>query len=81
MTITAQIRTIKRSDVGTTTTRQAGGIRGVVEALAVAMLKWSWAREARTAISHSENKRHRELRASAQQRQTDALRLTQRIGF
>ncbi len=57
------------------------GLDRVVKTLAVAMLKWSRDRESRAAASHSERSRRLQLRNSELQRETDALRLTQRIGL
>lgn len=81
MTITAQIRTIKPSETPAASTRNVRGIDGAVESLAVAMLKWSRARDARYAVNHGENLRHRVQWDAAQQREAEALRLTQRIGL
>ncbi len=57
------------------------GIDRVVTNLAVAMLKWSRARELRAATNHEEHYRRLQLRNSELQREADALRLTQRIGL
>lgn len=59
----------------------ASGIDRAVKSLAVAMLKWSRARELRTATNHEEHTRRLQLRNSELQREADALRLTQRIGL
>lgn len=59
----------------------ARGIDRAVTGLAVAMLKWSRARELRAAMNHEEHDRRLQLRNSELQRETDALRLTQRIGL
>ncbi len=59
----------------------ARGIDRAVMTLAVAMLKWSRARELRAAMNHEEHYRRLQLRNSELQREADALRLTQRIGL
>ncbi|HEU4849409.1 MAG TPA: hypothetical protein VFS93_03270 [Terrimesophilobacter sp.] len=59
----------------------ARGIDRALTTLAVAMLKWSRAREQRAATSHQEHYRRLQLRNSELQREADALRLTQRIGL
>ena len=81
MTITAPIPTIHRHEVSVSHTSHVHRIDGVVEALAVAMLKWSHAREARAAMSSLEHYRRRQLATSARQRELQALRLTQRLGL
>lgn len=57
------------------------GIDRAVRNLAVAMLKWTRAREQRAVMSHEEHYRRLQLRNSELQREADALRLTQRIGL
>ncbi len=81
MTITAQIPIIQRHEMPMSTTNHAHAIDGVVETIAVAMLKWSRAREEHSVMNHVEHSRRRQLWASEQHREIDALRLTQRLGF
>ena len=81
MSITASIPTIQRPEASTTRPNYVHSIDGVVERIAVAMLTWTRAREARAAISHTEYAHQRQLNSLARQRELGALRLTQRLGL
>lgn len=81
MTITASIPTIQRHEVSMARSGRARGIDRAVVSLAVAMLNWSRAREARAIVDHAEYSRRRQLLNSQQQREIGALRLSQHIGF
>jgi hypothetical protein len=72
---------MQRHDHPEARTNHAHGIDGVVETIAVAMLKWSHDRDSRATMNHSEHSRQRQLWNSAQRREVAALRLTQRLGL
>lgn len=57
------------------------GIDRAVERLAVALLRWSRSHAARRVLDHSEHSLRLQQRNSELQREADALRITQRIGF
>jgi hypothetical protein len=81
MTITSPIPTIQRHESSTRTRNYAHPVDGVVERTAVAMLKWTRAREARAAINGSEHSRQRQQWGAQAERDLYALRLTQRLGL
>ncbi|MBX3092256.1 MAG: hypothetical protein KF801_07075 [Cryobacterium sp.] len=81
MTFTASIPTTQRTESSTGPTRHAYAIDGFVENVAVAMLTWSRAREQRALVNHAEHSQRRQLRDSIQQREANALRMTQRLGL
>lgn len=81
MAITAPISVIERSDTYARSTRSPSGLDRLVARVGVALLAWADARAARTAQTHDVIAHQVQLRAMAQQRELDALRLTQRMGY
>lgn len=81
MTLTAPIITVKGSNQPASVKMQPQGINRAAESLGVALVKWSRARAAKAVLDHDENDRIVEAHDLKQRRESDALRLTQRMGL
>ncbi len=81
MTFTSPITKIYGPNHSASKSTQPQGIHRVAENLGLALVNWSRSRTARAVVSPDEYLRLAEAHKLKQQRESDALRITHRIGL
>ena len=81
MTLTAPVTTINRSDLPASMRIQPHGLNRAAESLGVALVNWSRTRTANAIVNRDENDRIMEAHDLKERRESNALRLTQRMGL
>lgn len=81
MTMTAPINTINTSNLSASFKTRPHGFDRAIESVGTALVKWSHARMARSIVSPDEYLRLAEAQWLKQERESEALRITQRMGL